>query len=316
VNADTSPAILQVEHAVHAFGSRPVLRGVDLTVYPGEIYGLLGPNGAGKTTLVRAICGRLKPDGGHISLAGGDPYREPRVRSALGLAPQELALYSHLTVRENLQVFARLSGLRGKAIEPAVQEAMTVTRTLDRAHVPVRHLSGGYQRRVNIAAAILHHPRLLILDEPTVGVDASARDAVDGVIRDLAGQGVAVLMVTHDLDQAGGLATRVGFMREGVKVLEGLPEALIAQAFGDQMEVLVNVAGEIDAAAEARLAAAGLRKGRGEGPWTCLVSDGYAAAARIDAQLQADGLVVREIRMRQPSLQNLFALVADDRRAA
>jgi ABC-2 type transport system ATP-binding protein len=316
VSPATSPAILTVEHAVHAYGSRPVLRGVDLSIRPGEIYGLLGPNGAGKTTLVRAICGRMKPDGGHISLAGGDPYREPAVRAALGLAPQELALYGHLTVTENLQVFARLSGLKGKAIGPAVQEAMTVTRTLDRAHVPVKHLSGGYQRRVNIAAAILHQPRLLILDEPTVGVDANAREAVDAVIRDLAGKGVAVLMVTHDLEQAGGLATRVGFMREGVKVLEGAPDALIAEAFGEQMEAVVQVSGDLDQPAETKLAAAGFQRGRGDQAWTCLVSDGYAAAARIDARLKADGLSVREIRMRQPSLQNLFHLIADDRRAA
>ncbi len=161
-----------------------------------------------------------------------------------------------------------------------------------------------------------HHPRLLILDEPTVGIDAHARDAVDAVIRDLAGQGVAVLLVTHDLEQAGGLATRVGFLREGVKVLEGLPDALIAEAFGEQMEVLVQVADEADQTTEIRLAAAGLHRSRHDGPWTCLVTDGYAAAARIDARLKADGLSVREIRMRQPSLQNLFSLIADDRRAA
>lgn len=312
----TEPPILQVEQVVHAYGSRPVLRGVDLTVSAGEIYGLLGPNGAGKTTLVRAICGRLKPDGGRVTLAGGDPHDDAHVRAALGLAPQALALYAHLTVRENLQVFARLSGVKGPAVNPAVDEAMAVTRTLDRAHVPVRHLSGGYQRRVNIAAAILHQPRLLILDEPTVGIDITARDAVDAVIRDLAARGVAVLVVTHDLEQAGGLATRVGFLREGVKVLEGAPSALIVQAFGEQMEVLVQLAGDLDSGQDARLVAAGLHRLRADGLWTCLVSDGYAAAARIDAKLKAEGLQVREIRVRQPSLQNLFSLLADDRRAA
>lgn len=316
MSPELKPPILQVEQVVHAYGSRAVLRGVDLTVSPGEIYGLLGPNGAGKTTLVRAICGRLKPDGGRIMLDGGDPHTDARVRGALGLAPQELALYAHLTVKENLEVFASLSGVARREVAATVDQAMAVTRTADRAHVPVRHLSGGYQRRVNIAAAILHKPRLLILDEPTVGIDASAREAVDTVIRDLAGQGVAVLIVTHDLEQAGGLATRVGFLREGLKVLEGAPGALIAQAFGDQMEVLVQVAGDAGAADDARLAAAGLSRGRSDGLWTALVSDGYAAAARIDAELEAGGMKVLEIRVRQPSLQNLFSLIADDRRAA
>jgi len=189
---------------------------------------------------------------------------------------------------------------------------MGVTRTADRAHVPVRHLSGGYQRRVNIAAAILHKPRLLILDEPTAGVDVSARDAVDQVIRALADQGVAVLLVTHDLDQAGGLATRVGFLLEGRKLKEGAPDALIAEAFGDQMEVVVQVVGaDLAPAEEGALRRAGLEKGRSPGQWTCLVSDGYAAAARIDEQVRATGLAVREARVRRPSLHNLFSLMAE-----
>ncbi|HWA62448.1 MAG TPA: ABC transporter ATP-binding protein, partial [Caulobacteraceae bacterium] len=232
------------------------------------------------------------------------------------LTPQDLALYAHLTVRENLDVFARLSGLKGPAVRAAVDEAMTVTRTAERAHVPVRHLSGGYQRRVNIAAAILHRPALLILDEPTVGVDLQAREAVDGVIRALADQGVAVLMVTHDLEQAGALATRVGFLSEGRLVLEGEPRKLIAEAFGDRVEVLVQVAGDLAPHEEARLVAMGLRKERLPGLWSCLADDGYAAAERFDRQLRAAGLDVREARVRQPSLQNLFALVAEDRLAA
>ena len=308
--------ILQVDAVVHAYGGVPVLRGVDLTISAGEIYALLGPNGAGKTTLIRAICGRLKPSGGDIRLAGGDPYREPKVRAALGLAPQELALYAHLTVRENLDVFARLSGLSGAAVGPAVDDAMAVTRTAERAHVPVKHLSGGFQRRVNIAAAILHKPALLILDEPTVGVDINAREAVDGVIRALARQGVAVLLVTHDLEQAGALATRVGFLNEGQKVLEGVPGQLIADAFGEQMEVVVQIGMDLTGAEEARLTALGLVKGRSAGVWSCLAADGYAAAERFDRGLKAAGVTVREMRVRQPSLQNLFSLISDDRRAA
>ncbi|MGA0600305.1 ABC transporter ATP-binding protein [Caulobacter sp. KR2-114] len=313
---DPQVPILQVEQVVHAYGGTPVLRGVDLTIRAGEIYALLGPNGAGKTTLIRAICGRLKPSGGRVRLAGGDPQAEPAVRACLGLAPQELALYAHLTVRENLEVFASLSGLKRAEVAPAVEAAMAVTRTADRAHVPVRHLSGGYQRRVNIAAAVLHHPRLLILDEPTVGVDINAREAVDAVIRALAEQGVAVLLITHDLEQAGGLATRVGFLSEGRKVLEGEPAALIADAFGEHVEVLVVVAADLAAHEEERVRALGLERGRATDVWTCLADDGYAAAARLDKALKAVGLPAREIRVRQPSLQNLFSLISEDRRAA
>lgn len=308
--------ILNVWKAEHRYGDRLILRGIDLTVKPGEIYALLGPNGAGKSTLIGAICGRLKLTGGEVALDQRDPWKTPEARAALGFVPQDIALYGHLTVRENLETFGRLSGVKGQALKDAVLKAMRLTRTLDREHVPVKHLSGGYKRRVNIAAAILHDPKLLILDEPTVGVDIDAREALDSVIRDLRSVGVAVLIVTHDLDQAGGLADRVGFLREGRKVLEGAPGTLIEQAFGAEMEITVQLAAEPDMAAEIVLSAEGLERRGHSGLWTRLDAGGYAAAARIDKRLRKGGVTPREIRVRQPSLQNLFTLVADWSRAA
>ncbi|MDP1736306.1 MAG: ABC transporter ATP-binding protein [Caulobacter sp.] len=311
----TDRPILNVWGAEHQYGDRKVLRGVDLTVHPGEIYALLGPNGAGKSTLVGAICGRFKLTGGEVALDGQDPFVTASARARLGLVPQEIALYGHMTVRENLEVFGRLSGVMRCDLAPAVASAMQLTRTADREHVPVRHLSGGYRRRVNIAAAILHRPQLLILDEPTVGVDIDAREALDTVIRNLRDTGVAVLIVTHDLDQAGALADRVGFLREGRKVLEGVPRRLIEQAFGQEMEILVQMHLEPDMDGESILAAEGLERRKGN-LWARLDLDGYNAAAQLDRRLRGLGLIPREIRVRAPSLQNLFSLVADWSRAA
>jgi len=318
VTAETvSPApIVTVDGVVHAYGGQPVLRGVDLALRPGEIYALLGPNGAGKTTLIRAICGRIRPDGGAVRLNGRDPARVPAARAGLGLVPQEIALYPNLTVAENVETFAMLADVPRAGLAAAVARALALTRTTDRARVPVRHLSGGYQRRANIAAAIVHQPSLLILDEPTVGVDQDAREAVDAVIRGLRDLGVAVLMTTHDLDQAGALADRVGFLREGELVLEGEPRALVAEAFGARMEILVHLAEEIVADEEIRLTAEGLEPTRRPSVWTRLDVDGYAAAGRLDKRLREAGLIPREIRVREPSLANLFALVADRKRAA
>ncbi|WP_421737448.1 ABC transporter ATP-binding protein [Caulobacter sp.] len=313
----TASPILTVRGAVHAYGDRTVLQGVDLTLSPGEIYALLGPNGAGKTTLIKTICGRFRPDGGEVRLNGRDPFRENAARSSLGLAPQEIALYAHLTVAENLETFASLARMPRRAIPAAVQRALELTRTVDRAHVPIRHLSGGYQRRANIAAAIVHEPALLILDEPTVGVDIDAREALDTVIRGLRDIGVAVLLTTHDLDQARALADRVGFLREGRLVLEGEPQALITEAFGARMEVLVELLGEPDAACEAVLLAEGLAKAaRRANLWVRLDLDGYASAGRLDKRLRKAGLIPREIRVREPSLHNLFSLVSDRKQAA
>ena len=308
--------ILNVWGAEHKYGDRMILRGVDLTLRRGEIYALLGPNGAGKSTLVGAICGRLKLSGGEVALDGQDPWANPAARRVLGLVPQEIALYGHLTVRENLETFGRLAGVKGKALQDAVTLALRVTRTQDREHVPVKHLSGGYKRRVNIGAAILHQPRLLILDEPTVGVDIDAREALDGVIRRLRDIGVTILIVTHDLDQAGALADRVGFLRDGHKILEGAPKALITQAFGDEMEIIVHLSEELDTAGEILMAAQGLEHRDADNSWVRLDAGGYAAAGRLDKRLRQKGLIPREVRVRQPSLQNLFTLVADWSRAA
>jgi len=308
--------VLTVSGAVHAYGGKPALRGVDLVLRPGEIYALLGPNGAGKTTLIRAICGRIRPDQGVVLVKGRDPTRVAGARSGLGLVPQEIALYPNLTVAENIQTFAALADVPRAGLAAAVRRALELTRTVDRAHVPIRHLSGGYKRRANIAAAIVHEPGLLILDEPTVGVDLDAREALDGVIRGLRDLGVAVLMTTHDLDQAGALADRVGFLRDGRLMLEGKPHDLVAEAFGDQMEILVHLAREIDTADEIRLAAEGLERTRRPMIWTRLDADGYAAAGRLDKRLREAGLTPREIRVREPSLANLFTLVADRKLAA
>jgi ABC-2 type transport system ATP-binding protein len=307
--------ILQVDNVRHAYGAHPALKGVSLEVRPGEVFALLGPNGAGKTTLVRAICGRFSPQSGQVRVGGRDPFRDGAARAALGLAPQALALYPQLTVRENLETFAALAGLKGPAAREAVAHAMELTRTSDRAGDLVRQLSGGFQRRVNIAAAILARPKLLVLDEPTVGVDLAAREAISEALARLKGQGVGVLLVTHDLEHAAALADRVCFLRAGEKVLEGAPGALIAEAYGDRMEVEVEV-GEADAAQAAGLAAEGLASGAAPGVWTCLAGDGYAFAAELAARLAARGIEVREVRVHRPSLAHLFARIADTRAAA
>ncbi|MBO9710254.1 MAG: ABC transporter ATP-binding protein [Caulobacter sp.] len=312
----TPGSILTVSGVTYAYGGGPVLQGVNLELAPGEIYALLGPNGAGKTTLIRTICGRIRPDGGQVLLEGADPSRVPASRAGLGLVPQEIALYPTLTVRENLQTFAALAGVPRARMTAAVARALELTRIEDRADQPIRHLSGGYQRRANIAAAMIHEPRLLILDEPTVGVDIDAREAVDTVIRGLRDLGVAILMTTHDLEQADALADRVGFLRAGRMALEGRPKALIAEAFGEKMEVLVHLVREVDEAGRAGLAGEGLEPTRTPLVWARLDADGYAAAGALDRRLRQAGLAPKEIRVREPSLANLFSRVAEGEAAA
>lgn len=311
----TAQAILKVWGAQHRYGSRPVLRGTDLTVRAGEIYALVGPSGAGKSTLIGAICGRFPLTAGEVSLYGDNPLAAPAARARLGLAPQECGLYERLTVRENLEAFGRLAGVRRRDLSAAVARALRLTRTEDCAQVPARNLSGVCRRLANIAAAILHDPRLLIVDEPAVGVEAQDRGLLDAVIGNLRHPMRAVLVVTCDLDQAGGVADRVGFLREGRVVLEGEPRALVAQAFGEELEIVVRLDDEVDVEGERVLGLLGLERRKGDA-WTRLDGNPYVAARKLDRRLRALGLRPRDVTVREPSLENLFGLVADWSRAA
>lgn len=307
--------ILNVWGAEHSYGVRKILRGVDLTVRPGEIYVLAGPDGAGKSTLIGAICGRFRLAVGEVALDGENPVTHPAARARLGLAPEEDGLFERLTLRENLEVFGRLAGAPRRELADTVARAMRLTRTTDGQDVPVRRLPAGHRRRANIAAAILHEPRLVVIDEPAAGLDAESRETLDAVIRDLRDDRRAVLVVTRDLDQAGGLADRVGFLRDGRIALEGEPRSLIAQAFGHEMEIVVLLDGEPGPEGERILAGEGLEP-RGRFAWARLEANAYAAAGDLDRRLRARGLAPREVRVREPSLLNLFSLVADWSRAA
>lgn len=253
--------ILAVEGLEVRFGQRQVLRGLHLAIGPGEIFGLLGPNGAGKTTLIRTICGRVTPSAGSATIAGHRAGRRAALNH-IGLVPQELALYMHLTVQENLVAFGRLSGLRRRDTNKAVAWALDAARLRERANDRVDILSGGWKRRVNIAAAILHNPSLLILDEPTVGVDVDARNELQDVIRDLSHSGMAVLLATHDLDQAETLCKTVGFLRDGVIDPLGTPRDLIGEVFGGAKGNHPRVAAQADAQAARCAAAVRVRRGR------------------------------------------------------
>lgn len=296
-----SPAALAVSGLSARYGDRHVLRGVDLSIAPGEIFGLLGPNGAGKTSLVRAICGRLRPTAGSVTIAG---RREGMTASrSIGLAPQEIALYPSLTIRENLEVFGRLSGLTRSATRHAVDEACEAADLAARLSERVELLSGGWKRRVNLVAAILHRPSLLILDEPTVGVDIDARNSLHSLIQALSGRGMGVLLITHDLHQAELLCAKVGFLLNGVLAPQGHPRALLDAAFAGQGEFIIEFAGTLSAGHAAVLQQAGFIAANSGLRWH-LVGD--RSLGELEADLERAGIRPREMRFRQPGLDSLF----------
>lgn len=210
-------------------GGPPVLDGFDLRVEAGEVVGLIGPNGAGKSTLARAVVGLLRPGRGQIVVAGVDQRRQPRAARALtGWAPQELALYLRATVRENLRLFGGLAGLGGARLRSRlklVAEAVALTGLLD---TQVRRLSGGQQRRAQAATAMMHEPRVLLLDEPTVGADPITREALLAAVRALADRGTAVLYTTHYLPELDGLDATVAVAAAGRVLARGTRAELLA----------------------------------------------------------------------------------------
>jgi ABC-2 type transport system ATP-binding protein len=307
--AGVSPA-LEVRGARRAYAGRPALTGVDLSLRSGEIYSLLGPNGAGKTSLVRAISGRLRLDGGTVRLCGEDPVGDPRARRLLGLVPQELALYPELTALENLQVFARLMGLGRDEAGRSAHRLLGRIGLADRARERVDTLSGGMKRRLNVAAGVIHRPRVLLLDEPTVGVDPAAREDIHELLRELRRDGLAILLTTHDLEQAAELADRVGILIDGSLRMEGRVAELVGGMFGGGKELLVRLAAAPRAPGHERLELLGLAPSRDRLVWTGGLERGLDDLSALSAKLEGEGLEIEEVRVREPSLRGVFFRLA------
>jgi ABC-2 type transport system ATP-binding protein len=207
--------------------------GLDFTVREGEFFGLLGPNGAGKTTALSIICTVLRPTRGTVSIGPFDIARHPaEARRRFGLAPQDIALYPSLTGRENLRYFGRLYGLHGRALARRIDECLALAGLEGSADKRVDAYSGGMKRRANLAAAILHAPPLLFLDEPTVGIDAQSRNAILERLAGLRETGTTIVYTTHYMEEAEQLCSRVAVMDRGRIIAEGVPADLVGEAEG------------------------------------------------------------------------------------
>ena len=295
--------VLTVTDARKSFGEIKALAGASLELRQGELLALLGPNGAGKTTLIRAITGRVRLDAGEIRLfdrvlSGGTTPPE------LGIVPQEVAIYPLLTARENLDAFGRLYGLTGAVLKQQVTWALEVTGLADRADEAVQRFSGGMKRRLNIACGVIHKPRVVLLDEPTVGVDPQSRDRIYDMLADLAAQGVSLLVTTHHLEEAEARCSRTVIIDHGRVIAAGSLSELVDQTVGRHRLVTLRL----------------------DGPATLAAVDGHdyerdAADSRVlrarmrDVALELPPLLARvrqagrtidDVEVRGPSLQSVF----------
>lgn len=211
--------VLKVKNLSKAYSKQAVLDNLSLQIQPGEIYGLLGANGAGKTTTINIICNLLQADKGKVTIC--DRPISASTKPLIGIAPQENLLYKTLSCQENLNFFAQLYGLKGKERQEQVKACLAAVNLTARANTPVEKLSGGMQRRLNIAIALVHKPKLAILDEPTTGLDIEARYQMWELIRQLKQSGMTILLTTHLLDEAERLCDRIGILKAGKIVAEG-----------------------------------------------------------------------------------------------
>lgn len=301
------PAVIEVHNLRKQFGETVAVENVSFSARSGEIFGLLGPNGAGKSTTISCLCGLLQPTSGQVRVLGLDVVEQPQQsRRSLGVVPQELALYEDLSARENLRYWGAAYGLRGARLAERVTQVLQIIGLEDRASEPVSQFSGGMKRRLNLGCAIVHEPQVLLLDEPTVGVDPQSRVRLLDLVRELVQQGTCVLYTTHYMEEAEALCDRLAVLDHGRILAEGTLEDLRARVGGRD---LVRLTGSF--------AEAPVRKALGEleGAELLLVED-HLLQLRFDRAgsrlpqlfdvLAGAGSEVRETTVSQPSLESLF----------
>jgi len=313
--AGSPPAVL-AEGLTRRYGSRTAVDDVALRVGRGEIYGFLGPNGAGKSTLVRMCCTLLRPSSGRLEVAGHDVVGEPHaVRARIGVALQEAALDDHQSGRELLVLQGRLHGLRTAQVRVRVAEVLDLIDLGPAVDRRIASYSGGMRRRLDLAAALVHRPEILFLDEPTTGLDPDHRAAVWDEVRRLNTElGMTVFLTTQYLEEADALARRVGIIAGGRLVAEGAPEAL-KRAHG-QERVEADIDGDAGAALRALDGVPTLRAvAAGPSRITVHAADGAAAAPEVVTALARGGTPVRRLTVRAPTLDDVFASVTAAARA-
>ncbi|HEX5588471.1 MAG TPA: ATP-binding cassette domain-containing protein [Acidimicrobiia bacterium] len=302
-------AIVEVEGITRSFGETRALRGVDLEVHEGSVLALLGPNGAGKTTLVRILSTLIPPDGGHARVAGFDVEKEPiAVRRCIGTAGQFAAVDEVLTGRENLEMVGRLSRLSKRDAKRRAQEVLERVSLVDAADRQLKTYSGGMRRRIDLGAGLVARPRVLLLDEPTTGLDPANRLDLWAYLRDLVNEGATVLLTTQYLEEADQLARDVAVIDHGTVIAEGTPVELKQRFAGDVLDVTLASSADLERAAAALdgVGSEAPRIERGGVKVTVPVTNGVDALVEAVRRLDEASVTAADLGLRRPSLDDVF----------
>ncbi|MFC7679271.1 ABC transporter ATP-binding protein [Paenibacillus sp. GCM10028914] len=300
-------AFLQMNDVVKRYGSKLSVDHLNLNVNEGEIFGLLGPNGAGKSTTINMICGLLKMDHGSIEVDGIAIQDRPlEVKKRIGLVPQDLALYENMSAADNISFFAKLYGLRGKLLKERVEEALTFVGLQDRAKDTPQTFSGGMKRRLNIACAIMHRPKLIIMDEPTVGIDPQSRNHILDSVRRLNEMGSTVIYTSHYMEEVSAISDRIAIMDKGHVIACGTQQEL-RERVAHEEKIILTAEGIIqDMVNELTMHPRVARIIRNEN-----VLEIYLPSAQNDLQdilfiCSKHEAVIQSIKCEEPDLETLF----------
>ncbi|WP_438481864.1 ABC transporter ATP-binding protein [Oleiharenicola lentus] len=295
--------MLELTHLTKRYGAFTAVADISLEVRAGEFLGLLGPNGAGKTTTMSLIAGLRDPDAGSVKLNGKIvSAREADTRRELGLVPQHIALYPNLSAEQNLTIFGELYGLRGADLRTRINEALAAVQLSERRRDAVKNFSGGMQRRLNLVAALMHRPKLLLCDEPTVGVDPQSRNAIFDHLEKLNREGLTVIYSTHYMEEAARLCSRIGIIDHGkILALGALDELLTLLPFEE--EIRFPATAETAKFAEAIKAQGDL--GTSESGHRFRAREGFRVS-EFFTLVESHGLAPRLFAMQRPSLEALF----------
>jgi ABC-2 type transport system ATP-binding protein len=299
--------VLEIKNLSKSYGEIRALAGFSLELKEGEVLGLLGPNGAGKTTLISILSGTLHGFSGSVAFRGQDLFGDRRLKNRIGIVPQEMAFYEELSAMENLLFWGGLYDIPEKELRKRAQELLALVELGGRSREPVKKFSGGMKRRLNVAIGLVHRPELLLLDEPTVGIDVQAKVSILDIIRDLGRQGTSVIFTTHQLAEVEQTCTRIAIMDQGAILAQGTLAELV-RIVGERE--IAEVGGDFAAGSFAEA----IRGFASDGMEVLSVADGgatlaFADAQRIPAMMQhlfAKRLPVSDLKIKSPNLEAVF----------
>jgi ABC-2 type transport system ATP-binding protein len=298
---------IEVNHLKKSFGDFIAVQDASFTAEAGEVLSLLGPNGAGKSTTISMLSGLLQPTDGDACIMGHSVVREPEfAKASLGVVPQDIALYPDLSARENLVFWGKMYGLRGAALKSRVDEVLEVIGLADRQRDHVGKFSGGMKRRVNIGAALLHKPAVIIMDEPTVGIDPQSRRHILDNVKELNLEGMTVLYTTHYMEEAAELSHHIAIMDKGRVIARGTHDELI-KLVGEQTRIDITLNTEAEKILPAWQMTEGVSKiDSKDGKVTALVDDSNRVLPRLFDAASKAGIRIISVDIQEPNLETVF----------